>query len=50
MPLNFLERPVDFHNTNEGFSHNKREGGRDFGAEWKEVARVKRRGADASLT
>lgn len=28
VPLNFLERQVKFHNTNEGFRHNKREGGR----------------------
>lgn len=27
MPLNFLERPVKFHSTDEGFKHNKREGG-----------------------
>lgn len=26
MPLNLLERPVEFHNTDEGFRHNKREG------------------------
>lgn len=53
MPLNLLERPVEFHNTDEGFRHNKREGGGRgwiLVAERKEVARVKRRGADASLT
>jgi len=27
MPLNFLERPVTFRNTDEGFRHNKSEGG-----------------------
>lgn len=29
VPLNFLERQVKFHNTNEGFRHNKRGGGRE---------------------
>lgn len=27
MPLNFLEMPFKFHDTDKGFRHNKREGG-----------------------
>lgn len=56
MPLNFLEGPVVFHNTDERFRHNKRRGGggvgggEDLGAERKEMVRVKRSGADARLT
>lgn len=50
MPWNFLERQAEFHNTDERFRHNKREERRRR-REWaKEVVRVKRRGADGSLT
>ena len=51
MPLDFLEMPVKFHNTDKRVIHNKRgRRGKDLGVEGKEVARVRRRGADSGLT
>lgn len=53
MPLNFLERQTEFHNTDEGFRHNKREAGRRRrrrGARGKEVVRVTMREVQTAVS
>lgn len=50
MPLNFLERQTEFHNTDEGFRHNKREAGRRRRRRRKEVVRVTTREVQTAVS